>query len=225
MTSAAPEDPWGEHRLKSLLANGMGLFGRRSRLDANAAAAELGVSASTVRRWARNGIPAARRAQIAALVLPPQKQLEQERRELEYARQSLWEISGRGAPVNEAWKREGWLSPHLLTIVRLKDRGVLVPRITNPNSGEKSRRLRADGGEVIEELEFRNRFRAQVAKGELLEAIAAWRVLVPAGHQSRGRTQAWLEEAPRPTLEWLRDHPQVRIPVTKPRTKKEPRPE
>ena len=79
--------------------------------------------------------------------------------------------------------------------------------------------------EVLEEVEFRNRFRAQVAKGELLEAVSPWRVIVPAGRMSRGRTQAWLASAPRPTLAWLRDHPQVRIPVTKPRKTKEPRPE
>lgn len=111
-------------------------------------------------------------------------------------------------------------APHLLTVVRLEERGVLVVRMTNPSSGEMSRRLRADKGEVVESVEFRNRFRAQVAKGELLEAVGPWRVIVPAGGVSRGHTQAWLEPAPRPTLEWLRDHPQVKIPVTKPRKPK-----
>lgn len=220
-----PLDPWADRQLASVLANALEAFGRRTRLDANLAAKELGVSPSTVRRWVRNGVPERRRDQVAALVAPETAVLDRERRELLFAREALWDIAGRGAPISDAWKRDGWLRPHLLTVVLLRDRGVLVVRLTNPDSGEMSRRLRADGGEVIEEVEFRNRFRAQVAKGELLEAVSPWRVIVPSGRMSRGRTQAWLASAPRPTLTWLRDHPQVKIPVTKPRKRKEPRSE
>lgn len=225
MSAEAPSDPWADRQLASVLANALGAFGRRTRLDANVAAKELGVSPSTVRRWVRNGVPERRRDQVAALVAPETAVLDRERRELLFAREALWDIAGRGAPISDAWKRDGWLRPHLLTVVLLRDRGVLVVRLTNPDSGEMSRRLRADGGEVIEEVEFRNRFRAQVAKGELLEAVSPWRVIVPSGRMSRGRTQAWLASAPRPTLTWLRDHPQVKIPVTKPRKRKEPRSE
>lgn len=219
------DDPWGDRRLASFLANALGTFGRRAFLDANSAAERLEVSPSTIRRWVRNGVPKRRRDQVAAILYPNKAILDQEHRELEYAREALWDISGRGAPVTAAWKKQGWLRPHLLTVVRLHDRGILLARITRPGSGEMSRRLRADGGEVVEEEEFRNRFWAQVAKGELLEAVDPWRVLVQVGQLSRGRTQAWHEAAPRPSLTWLRKNPQVKIPVTKPRKKKEPQPD
>lgn len=214
------DEPLRGPQLQSTLANGLNVFGRRVRLDAGAAGERLGVSASTVRRWVRNGVPARRRAEVLGLVAPTAQRLEQEEHELRSAREALWDISGRGAGVNPAWKRDGWLEPHMLTIVLLQDRGVLVPRITRGGSKDSSRRLRADGGVVIESIEFRNRFRAQVARGELLQAVSEWRVVVPAGGISRGGPQAWLQEAPRPSLDWFRDNPQVKIPVTKPRRRK-----
>lgn len=216
------DEPLRGPQLQSALANGLNVFGRRVRLNADAAGERLGVSASTVRRWVRNGVPVKRRADLVSLLAPTVQRLEQEDRELRFARDALWDISGRGAGLNPAWKRDGWLEPHMLTIVLLRDRGVLVPRITRDDSKDSSRRLRADGGVVIESIEFRNRFRAQVARGELLQAVAAWRVVIPAGGVSRGGPQAWLQEAPRPSLTWLRDNPQVKIPVTKPRRRKAP---
>lgn len=212
-----PERPWDEGRLGTVLSNSYAAFGRRGRVDATRAAAQLGVSPSTVRRWVRHGIPARRLPEIQERILPPASMFTQEQRELAHARESLWDIVDRGAPVNPAWVKQGWLKPHTLAIVLLRDRGVCVPRISRTGSDRSGERLTAAGGIIIEQLEFRNRFRAQVAKGELLEAVRDWRIVIPSGQIHPGRTQAWLADAPRPSLDHLRDHPQVKIPVTKPR--------
>lgn len=213
----AHEHPWDAGRLGTVLSNSYAAFGRRGRVDAPRAAAQLGVSPSTVRRWVRQGIPARRLPEIQERILPPASMFAQEQRELAHARESLWDIVDRGAPVNPAWVKQGWLKPHTLAIVLLSDRGVCVPRISRIGSGRSGERLTAAGGVIIEQLEFRNRFRAQVAKGEMLEAVRDWRIMIPSGQIHPGRTQAWLADAPRPTLDHLRDHPQVKIPVTKPR--------
>lgn len=209
--------PWGEGRLGTVLSNSYAAFGRRGHVDAPRAAEALGVSASTIRRWVRNGVPARRLPDIQERILPPHAMFAQEQRELDYARDSLWDIVDRGAPINPAWIKQGWLKPHTLAIVLLRARGVCVPRISRTGSGRSGERFTAAGGIIIEQLEFRNRFRAQVAKGELLEAVRDWRIVIPSGQIHPGRTQAWLSDAPRPSLGDLRDRPRVKIPVTKPR--------
>jgi hypothetical protein len=177
------------------------------------AAKQFGVTAGTVRRWAREGIPVRRQAAIASKILPGDLALEQEQRELAYARQALLDIAGRGAPVNPAWKDQGWLRPHILAVVQIERYGVCVARIARAEGDVKSRaRLRDGGGVVIDQEVFPNRFATQVAKGEILEHVAEWRVVMPAGIVSRGRTEAWLMESPRPTVAWLLEHPKVRIP-------------
>lgn len=220
MSTEQPAAAWDEGRLGVVLSNGYEAFGRRGRVDAIAAAAEFGVSPSTVRRWVRNGLPARRRSEIQAKTLPSSEMRAQERRELLHARESLWDIAGRGAPINSSWTEQGWLKPHLLVVVLLRHRGVCVVRLARADSLRAEERFTAGGGEVVEEIEFRNRFRAQVAKGELLEAVDDWRIIIPTGSLRPGRTQAWIADAPRPTLEWLRDHPHVKIPVTRPRKPK-----
>lgn len=221
-TEPAPnqERPWDEGRLGTVLSNSYAAFGRRGRVDAPRAAAALGVSPSTIRRWVRSGVPARRLPEIQQRILPPDSMFAQERRELEHARESLWDIVDRGAPVNPAWIKQGWLKPHSLAIVLLRDRGVCIPRIARTDSDRSAERLTATGGLIIEQHEFRNRFRAQVAKGELLESVRDWRIVIPSGQIHPGRTQAWLKDAPRPTLQELEAHPHVKIPVTKPRKRR-----
>ncbi len=149
-----------------------------------------------------------------ARVLPNDPALEQEVRELAYAREALVDIYGLGGPVNPAWKEQGWLEPHVLAVVQLERLGVCVPRIARADGDQKTReRMRAGGGVIIDQDVFPNRFAAQVAKGELLAEVAAWRVILPHGAINRGRTETWLLEAPRHRLAWFVEHPAVKPPA------------
>lgn len=189
-------------------------FGKRGRVDAVAVGELVGVSPSTVRRWVRVGLPERRREVFAARILPGDPALAQEARELAYAREALADIYGFGGPMNPAWKAQGWLEPHVLAIVELERLGVCVPRIARADGDQKTReRMRAGGGVVLEEAVFPNRFAAQVAKGQLLDEVGRWRVLLPEGALSRGRTETWLSEAPRHRVAWFAEHPVVKPPA------------
>lgn len=214
MAEKEPERPWAGPRVGRVISFAAGgTFGRHGRVNAETAARRFGVTAGTVRRWAREGIPVKRLAAIEAKILPAPDALEQELRELEYAREALRDLAGLGAPVNPAWRERGWLQPHILAVVQIEHIGVCLARITRAEGDTRSRgRLRDGGGVVIEQEVFPNRFAAQVAKGELLTHLADWRVVMPEGFVARGRTEAWLMEAQRPSLLWLLEHPEVRIP-------------
>lgn len=206
-------DPWGEGRLGAALAAALGAPGVRGRVDARRAAEALGVSPSTVRRWVRDGLPVKRREQLESMMLPAPAALAQERRELDYALEALRDIYGdSGAPLNPAWQEQGWLEPHVLAIVELERVHVFVARIGSVDGDQRTRaRLRA-GGVVVDQDIFPNRFAAQVAKGMLLEQVAAWRLLIPEGSVSRGRTEAWMAGARHNRVAWFVDHAPVKAP-------------
>lgn len=217
-----PAEPWGEGRLGRVLSLTYDAFGKRGHVDAVRVSEQLGVTPGTVRRWVRAGLPARRRELFAARVLPNDPALEQERRELAYAREALTDIYGLGGPVNPAWQEQGWLEPHVLAVVEIDRLGICVPRIARADGDQKTReRMRAGGGVIIDQDVFPNRFAAQVAKGELLALVAAWRVILPHGFINRGRTETWLKEAPRKRVSWFVEHPAVKPPArrrAKPKT-------
>lgn len=215
MSEQTPEpQPWDGARLHLVLAYAYDAFGKKGRVDANQVARELHVTPSTVRRWLRHQLPAGRREIIAERVLPGHPALEQERRELEYARDSLEDIySGDKSRILPAWTENGWLEPHILAVVRLERLGVIVPRIARADGDQKTRaRVRADGGVVIDQDIFPNRFAAQIAKGQMLEQAGAWRVVIPHGYATRGRTEAWLDAAPRESVSWFVDNAPIKAP-------------
>lgn len=181
------------------------------RVDATAVARAAGVAPGTVRRWARR-LPTKRRRELEELMLPSSGLLEQEERELRYARNAIADIAAPGDPSNPSWREQGWLEPHLLAVVKLERLGVCVARIARATGDVKSReRLRAGGGVVIDQDVFQTRFEAQIAKGELLQFVQRWRLLLPHGTIPRGRTEAWLEAAPRRSVAWLADHPKEKL--------------
>lgn len=209
-----PADPWDDGRLGRVLSISYEAFGRRGRVNANVVAEQLKVSPSTVRRWVRGPLPAPRREAIARRILPGDPALEQERRELEYAREALRDIYGLDAPINEAWREQGWLEPHVLAVVELEKLGVCVPRIARADGDQKTReRMRAGGGVIIDQDVFPNRFAAQVAKSELLALVGPWRVVMPHGYITRGRTEAWLSEAPRKRVGWFVENAALKPPA------------
>ncbi len=203
--AADQREIWSGERLALVL----GLYhqGARTavpRVDAKRVGASIGVTPGTVRRWVREQLPAKRVRDLEALVLPSESALEQERRELIYAREAVEEINEPGRRINSAWKEERWLEPHVLGIVEIPHLRVCVPRISR-SGGEKkvNDRARAGHGVVVQDYLFGNRFSAQVAKGEVLEALAPWRLVLPHGLLPRGRTEAWIADAPLPKLQWM----------------------
>lgn len=214
-----PAEPWDAGRLGRVLELQFNAPGKRGHVDAAKVAAELGVSTRTVQRWVRGPLPASRRAQFERLVLPGDPAIEQEERELAYAREALRDVYGLGSPMNPDWAKEGWLEPHLLAVVEFDRLGVCVPRLAIANGGTKMReRLRAGGGVIVDQDLFPNRFAAQIAKAELLESVRRWRVVMPHGLLARGRTEAWLRDAPRRRVSWFVDNAELRPPARKKRT-------
>jgi len=210
--------PWGDGRLGVVLSYAFEAFGVRGHVDARKVGEAIGVTPGTVRRWVREKLPERRRADIERLILPTADALEQEERERAYAVEALADIYGRGRPTLEAWKEQGWLEPHVLAVVQLPRLRVCVARIARVDGDQKSReRIRAGGGVIVDQDIFPNRFAAQVAKAQLLEQLRAWRVVIPHGYVSRGRTESWLEEAPRPTVSWLVDNAPVKQPARRSR--------
>lgn len=188
-------------------------------VDAGSAAAHFGVSAQTIRRWVRGPVPVKRRAELEALILPSAHLLEQEDRELEYAKWSLERVYGGGEGWNPSWGSEGWLEPHVVAIVGYDALGVTVARIANAAMDQKTRyRLRAGGVELEMEV-FPNRFAAEVAKGLLLLEVAPWRVVIAKDVLSRGRTESWMVEASRHRLSWFVDNAPVKQPARRPRSR------
>lgn len=209
-----PPEPWGDGRLHLVLGYAYNAHGRRGRVDANLVAEALDVSPGTVRRWTRVKLPAARRAALEAQMLPDDPALEQETRELAYAREALRDIYGLDAPPSGVWREQGWLEPHILAVVQLDRKGICVARIARADGDQKTRaRLRDGGGVVVDQDVFPNRFAAQVAKGELLEQLQPWRIVVPGGYLNRGRTEAWLKDAPRHRISWFVDNAELKPPA------------
>lgn len=198
---------WGDQRLGVVLGDALGEYNRLGTVKAEYAAARLGVSASTVRRWVRNGVPEARMADVVHLVRPPRGAFEQERRDLAIARSYSADYRAGRSPFMAEWQRLGWVEPHLVAIVAIRGTSVLVARIANANGDVRSKRRLSAGGEVVELVKFRTKFHADAARLELLEDVHDWRLQLPPGRVSRGGGKAWLAEAPRKGLERYRRYP------------------
>lgn len=176
-------------------------------------ARELGVSAGTVRRWIRDGIPKKRESDVAALVRPSTELLAQERKELEDAQRVAKSLdaldAGAGVPM---WAAQSWLVPHRLVLFRHDAYGVIVPRVSVAESSAKARKHQLQGlartanyARVVRaEWVFPSKYHAQVARLQLLEELLPYRVQLREGILDRGATQAWLSEARTPRLPWMR---------------------
>lgn len=204
-TPITQREIWSGERLALVLGYFHQGAGRAvAHVDANAVARSMGVSAGTVRRWVREQFPARRMRELEEKVLPAPAELEQERRELAYARAAVDEINEPGRRVNPAWAEQRWTEPHLLGLVKFEHLRVYVPRISRVDGDKRTEdRARAGNGVVMEDYLFGNRFSAQVAKLELLHELAPWRMVLPHGVVPRGRTEAWIADAPLPRLPWM----------------------
>ncbi len=183
----------------------------RGKLSSKKVAAKMKVSPSTVNRWLRQGLPQKRQIALAKKIRPSKNQLSQERLDLGYARASAIDVASPPEPLNPSWGLEGWLERHTLYVVWFPKLGICVPRISRDGAARAEERLRSGGGIIIEKTRCKNRFVAEVAKGELLIAVAEWRVVLPSGILRRGRTQAFLKDAPRKRIYWISHNPKVKV--------------
>ena len=121
------------------------------------------------------------------MVLPPAPLVEQEAKELEYAKESVARINVPRSRLNDAWVEKGWIESHVLAVVWMPALKVCLARIAH-NDEKSVKRLR-QGGVIIERHVFENRFAAQAAKGELLLAVARWRLVLPGESDREGKNR------------------------------------
>ena len=215
---------WTDHRLNTLLAVALDSYNRLGNVDAEAAAAALGVSPRTVQRWIRTAIPERRINDVIALVRPAQGAFDQEAKDLINARRAVDTITTEPGSARALWEHLGWLAPHDLAIIQLRDAPVRTVRLARaenasavlrklkysraltPDERDGLRRLSA-GGEIAEIITFRHRFAATVARGEILEDVYPYRLQLPDGKIARGGSKAWLNEAPLKPLASFRRRP------------------
>ena len=108
---------------------------------------------------------------------------------------------GRIAP-EESWVRMRWMEPHILEVLQLELRGELcITQVSRADSIRNDRRLHAYAVKVLDRQEFPNRFMAEAARYEVLEAVSQWRVRVTKSFLAAGgSTEAWVPGAPVPPL-------------------------
>lgn len=193
----------------------------RGAVNTTAAAAELGVSAGTVRRWlnAPSGrslahIPAPRLEQLIALLLPAEETLRREAQQAQYAEQALQQC--RAGLVNRAWEQQRWLERHAIVIIespatagqRLKIHQLAITRAEPAKLEELQKR-----GRVIEQRTLATRFHATIASQQILEELLPWRFQAQAQQVKQGFTKAWLTDAPAAQLARAARRAAARFPL------------
>ncbi|WP_144662864.1 hypothetical protein [Paenarthrobacter nicotinovorans] len=178
---------------------------RAGRPHAGRIAAAVGVSPRTVQRWLQGSgdlhVPDARFAELLAAFRPEQRILEEERRARDYAAEALARLNvpPQRRKVEYVWRRDGWLEPHFVSIVRVKRFPSLVRPVVSIDTDKALARLRA-AGLVLDTRLMANRFVAQLLKFDVLEAMDGWRIRLDGSQLPKGATETWLERAPRPPL-------------------------
>lgn len=103
-------------------------------------------------------------------------------------------VHSRGRSGSAAWSSQGWLQPHLVMVVRVADGRVHQCRVVREQS--RMHREIVRGRQIVAARLEPNYFAATARAAELLEVVAAWRVVPGAAQVPRGRTQCWLPQAP-----------------------------
>lgn len=194
-TQRVPGPRWTVKQLAGVLALS---YGARpgGGPDTEAAAVALGVSRRTVQRWLhgsnrqRARIPADRLLQITR---PDPMVLRQEKQAADYAREAIARIAlPKGRGVEEVWRVQRWLEPHLVAVLEVEVApGVVLRQATISRGHTKSMQALRRRGAVADFTVVPTRFHATVLVHELLQRVQPWRVLPMLGAVSAGRTQTW----------------------------------
>lgn len=175
------------------------------RPDVHEVARRRRVSVRTVQRWVRGNeddvaIPQAQLDAILARRRPQRKTLAREQlalRELERKRARAGLGRGRGNLAEYA--RLGWLDPHKVLVVEDSGRPLRRPVVTIDSPKARARALHG-GGKVVDLLVAEDKFAAEAWRYRLLDAVAPWRLQLPASKVVEGRTQVWLSSAQLPVI-------------------------
>lgn len=188
-------------------------YGRtvRGGLNLRAAAADLGISDRTLRRYLEvpDGrhlarIPQPRLELLMAQLLPSQETLDDELNDLRAFREGIAGWNARPRLVNPAWKEQGWLTRHQVTILHLTHtplRQVVVTLIGSKGHENLGRR-----GDIVDALVVPTRLHASVAALQLLRIQHAWRIHAPLKTVREGSTRCWFNTAPKITFSDLVIH-------------------
>ncbi|MFH5211555.1 hypothetical protein [Antrihabitans spumae] len=188
---------WTRKRLVDMLGHCYG-FTPRGAVDTAAVAEHLAVSQRTVQRWMRGtnrqkaAIPAHRLHEL--LRAPAETEL-RSRQQAEYAREAIIQLAlPRGRGVLPAWRKQGWLEPHVVTVIEIVGhpwRQVVVSNGKARSIAETKRR-----GTLVDVARVPTRFHAVVLAHEVMESVTPWRVHPLPRILAQGRTQVWSRDAP-----------------------------
>lgn len=180
---------------------------RQGHVNAAAAAADLNVSPRTVQRWLAGThgrqlahIPPKRLEQLLQLLTPSDELLETEDAQ---ARNAARAITNLNLPeeigILPAWKKQNWLDPHLVVILRIKSAGIYQIATTRHTlTARKELRRR---GRIVDSTTVPTRFHATLVTHHVLKEVRPWRFRPGPGAVAQGYTQAWLDDAPRIKLD------------------------
>lgn len=197
--------PSGPLWTRARLARVMGLrFGTNSlgHVDAEAAAATLGVSPRTVRRWlaGRSGrqlahIPPRRLRQLIEVLQPAAERRRDEQREADYAREAIDRLRlPRKRGVLPSWRQKRWTEQHMVAVLGIRKAGIcqLAVMRSDGDTGDALRRR----GVVLDFYVVPSRFHATVLVHQVLTDLAPWRFQARPRSVPQGMTLAWLDDAP-----------------------------
>ncbi|MDP7739213.1 hypothetical protein [Mycobacterium paragordonae] len=189
---------WTRGRLADMLIDCYGTS-PRGRVNADAVAEYVGVTAATVRRWISGGQRDRRRAPLC----PPKRitQLQRGPDIVERRNQQLYEraLSAIGSingddPIPAEWDKQQWLETHTVAIGAIHGKPWYQVAVTNagPRSMTELRRRVT----VIDALEVPTWFHAQVLTHTVMTRQQAWRVHPAKTQLTSGRTHVWMNNAP-----------------------------
>lgn len=176
---------------------------RGNRVDVAAAAAAMGVSPRTVRRWLQGSprqkarIPQRRLAQLLAFTTPRPERIEQELQQARYAYEAVQQIRvPRQAGVLDSWRRQQWLDDHLVVVIEVRWHGqrlrqLLAGRATAAKMAEFAKR-----GRILDQATVPTRFDATLLIQHWLDQLAPWRIRASERMVPSSFTQVWTADAP-----------------------------
>ena len=202
-----PGPRWTRKRLVTMLMDCYGATARGA-VDVDAVAQYAGVAHSTVRRWIGGGTQANRRKpsiptrRIAQLQHGPQIVEQRNQQQYHYALHALGALDDQRSLL-PAWRQQGWLNQHTVAVVEIKGKPwhQLVITKANRRALDELRRRAT----VLKSVTLPTRFHAQILAHAVMTRQHNWRVHPTAQQLPRGRTQAWMAEAPPVELRALFD--------------------
>lgn len=169
--------------------------GSGGRLDTHAAAAGLGVSERTIRRWASDtttaGYTEVQVQRRISPLLPSALVLSDEANRLARDVEGIGWLKKDRSRVPVLWRNNGWLKPFHVYVVALSRYGVCTVRIA-----AKAELINGRDGTVQEHLVFPTRIHAEAHVLAMLAQLRPWRLLAPEWWKLTAPTRCWLQDAP-----------------------------